>query len=70
MVTLHDRIIELGGCSLLNQNVKLINNIMGDTSFLIKAMISPMARGILNILSHAQRSFQGIPNRLSNPKDS
>ena len=44
MVTLHDRIIELGGCSLLYQSVKLINDFMGDTSFLIKAMISPMAR--------------------------
>jgi len=57
MVTLHDRIIELGGCSLLNQNVKLINNIMGDTSFFIKAMVSPMARDNENILSHAPEEF-------------
>jgi len=57
MVALHDRIIELGGCSLLNQSVKLINYFMGDTSFLIKAMINPMARSIENILSHAPEEF-------------
>jgi len=30
---------------------------MGDISFLIKAMINPMARAIENILSHAPEDF-------------
>jgi len=43
--------------SLLYQSDKLLTTFMGDTSFLIKAMISPMARGIKNILSHAPEEF-------------